>query len=76
MWLRPEQLLLSLAMRTYAVFTTLHRAFLVARRKQSRFTHHDMVAVSGQLAARDTSECGFAERVLSPTLVQEPLGHS
>jgi len=33
------------------LFTTLHRAFLVARRRQSRFPHHDLEAVSEQLPA-------------------------
>src|SRR5262245_62168376 len=30
------------------LFTTLHRVFLVARRKQSRFPHHDLEAVSDE----------------------------
>ena len=33
------------------LFTTLHRAFLMARRKQTRFTHHDLEEVSDQLPA-------------------------
>ena len=33
------------------LFTTLHRAFLMARRKQSRFTHYDLEEVSDQLPA-------------------------
>lgn len=31
------------------LFTTLHRAFLVARRRQSRFPHHDLDEVAEQL---------------------------
>ena len=31
------------------LFTTLHRAFLVSRRRQGRFTHHDLEDVSDQL---------------------------
>jgi RNA polymerase sigma factor (sigma-70 family) len=31
------------------LFTTLHRAFLMGRRRQSRFTHHDLEMVSEQL---------------------------
>jgi len=31
------------------LFTTLHRAFLVARRRQNKFPHHDLEAVSEQL---------------------------
>src|SRR5436190_2199345 len=31
------------------LFTTLHRAFLVGRRRQSRFTHHDLETVSAEL---------------------------
>ena len=33
------------------LFTTLHRAFLEARRRQTRFPHHDLEAVSEQLPA-------------------------
>ena len=33
------------------LFTTLHRAFLMARRKQTRFTHHDLEEVADQLPA-------------------------
>ena len=33
------------------LFTTLHRVFLVARRRLSRFPHHDLEAVSEQLPA-------------------------
>jgi len=33
------------------LFTTLHRAFLMARRKQNRFTHVDLEEVSDQLPA-------------------------
>ena len=31
------------------LFTTLHRTFLMARRKQGRFTHHELEAVSEEL---------------------------
>src|SRR2546426_8567022 len=31
------------------LFTTLHRAFLAARRRQVRFPHHDLEAVSQEL---------------------------
>jgi RNA polymerase sigma-70 factor, ECF subfamily len=31
------------------LFTTLHRAYLVARRRQSRFSHHELEEVSEQL---------------------------
>ncbi len=31
------------------LYTTLHRTFLMARRKQNRFTHHDLEAVSEEL---------------------------
>src|SRR5512139_3699197 len=31
------------------LFTTLHRAFLVARRRQSRFSHHELESVSEEL---------------------------
>jgi RNA polymerase sigma-70 factor (ECF subfamily) len=31
------------------LYTTLHRAFLVARRRQTRFIHHDLEEVSDQL---------------------------
>ena len=31
------------------LFTTLHRAFLMARRRQTRFTHYDLEEVSEQL---------------------------
>src|SRR5213075_3144052 len=33
------------------LFTTLHRAFLVGRRRQSRFTHHDLESVAMELPA-------------------------
>src|SRR5712675_64720 len=33
------------------LFTTLRRAFLVGRRRQSRFIHEDLETVSGQLPA-------------------------
>jgi len=33
------------------LFTTLHRAFLVGRRRHSRFTHHDLETVSAELPA-------------------------
>lgn len=33
------------------LFTTLHRSFLVAYRKQSRFAHHDFEEISAQLPA-------------------------
>src|SRR5258706_11074104 len=33
------------------LFTTLHRAFLESRRRQSRFPHHDLEEVSAQLPA-------------------------
>jgi RNA polymerase sigma-70 factor (ECF subfamily) len=32
------------------LFTTLHRLFLVAQRKQNRFPHHDLEAVAEQLS--------------------------
>src|SRR3954453_19539798 len=31
------------------LYTTLHRAFLNARRKQVRFSHHELDSVSGEL---------------------------
>jgi RNA polymerase sigma-70 factor (ECF subfamily) len=37
------------------LFTTLHRGFLVARRKQSRFPHHDLEEVPEQFTV-DTAE--------------------
>src|ERR1051325_2406025 len=33
------------------LFTTLHRAFLAARRRQSKFTHHDWEEVPEELLA-------------------------
>lgn len=36
------------------LFTTLHRAFLVARRRQARFPHHQLEEVSAQLPAVST----------------------
>jgi RNA polymerase sigma-70 factor (ECF subfamily) len=42
------------------LFTTLHRAFLNARRKQNRFSHHDLDEVSEQLP---TFAPEFADRM-------------
>src|SRR4026208_1283028 len=33
------------------LFTTLHRAFLATRRRQNRFTHHDLDSVADELPA-------------------------
>src|SRR4051812_17385389 len=38
------------------LFTTLHRAFLAARRKQTRFPHHNLEAVAEELPASELPE--------------------
>lgn len=50
-WARKGHQLRDLSKAKAWLFTTLHRAFLVARRKQTRFTHHDLESVSEQLPA-------------------------
>jgi len=49
------------------LFTTLHRAFLEAQRKQSRFPHHDLEEVSEQLPALslEPADQADASQVLS-----------
>jgi RNA polymerase sigma factor (sigma-70 family) len=51
------------------LFTTLHRAFLMARRKQSRFTHYDLEEVADQLPGVShgvaTSDCCEVLRALA-----------
>ncbi len=45
------------------LYTTLHRAFLVGRRRQSRFPHDDIEGVAGQLPALTPA---LADRVDAP----------
>ena len=54
------------------LFTTLHRAFLMALRKQNRFTHYDLEEVSDQLpaispgvATQSVSDCCEVLRALA-----------
>src|SRR5512136_1070082 len=49
------------------LFTTLHRAFLQARRKQIRFPHHDLEEVAEQLpvCSPELADGGDCAQVLS-----------
>ena len=48
-WARKGHQLRDLSKVKTWLFTTLHRAFLVARRRHSRFPHHDLDAVAQEL---------------------------
>lgn len=42
------------------LFTTLHRAFVNARKKQTRFPHHDLDAVADELPSAESQPAGAA----------------
>ena len=44
------------------LFTTLHRTFLMAQRKQNRFTHHDLESVSNELPVVSAERIHSADR--------------
>jgi RNA polymerase sigma-70 factor, ECF subfamily len=48
-WARKGHQLRDISKVKTWLFTTLHRAFLAAQRRQSRYTHHDLDTVSDQL---------------------------
>jgi len=50
-WARKGHQLRDISKVKTWLFTTMHRAFLVSRRRQSRFTHHDLETVAEELPA-------------------------
>ncbi len=60
-WARKGHQLRDLSKVKTWLFTTLHRAFLKARQRQTRFFHHDLEEVAEELPALSTDIAGHVD---------------
>src|ERR1044071_1056565 len=73
-WATKGHQLRDISMVKTWLFTTLHRAFLTARRRQTKFLHHDLEEVEDQLLAISTEitdQVDFSQVLPALTRVDE-----